>query len=538
MRRALLLCAMIVALFGVALALHPATEPWIRVRSDVRLPAFSSSRMFDAVMELDKLDVRADETVLELAPDEGDPEGVLVYSTSPAKAKPLPSTTLAAEELRGLAGLDVVSLAVDPRDWLHPEFGLKSNPLMRGRRWERGACLSFFKGGELALETPVGLRIHGDSSRLHFHKSYRVVMTPTYGTPRDAGRAFFAPPCGQILVLHADERGAKQFFLNPIAYELAASLGCMVPQTRPVRVVINGELLQPIYFATERVSLDYLRSRYGHANFTAIDERNSRNPKRYLVELARLGTGHPVSMRQLGRTIDLEQVTGWIVMVLISGCFDFNQGLAFIDRSDPQPRWRWIVWDLDWSFQPWPVPWPAAQRHGTFTDYFMHHRRELRCDVFKRLMEDDPAYRRYFFERLAAAVNHEVSQQRVRKLIDRYRDIARRYGGWRRDKMLASLDGVTQFLRGRPARVLSELEQYYAIPNTSPVDVIVPAGATVTIDGRPYSRSYSGDYFQGHAIRVQTSDARAVWEINGERVQADGALEWPIEEATRIRLVR
>ena len=504
----------------------------------LRIRDFGSPRVLDGIMAAGALHCRPDLKVFEGNLDE-EPKGLLVYSLERPQRQTLPSTTFARNAKVLAPRLDVLSIAIDPADWSHPEMGIDTNPLQRGRDWERGACLSFFEGERLSVETQCGVRIHGDTSRLFPDKSLRVVLSPSYGSSQLDASGLMPEPSAKSFVIHNDER--RFYFVNPMAYEIARWLGCDAPATRPVKLLINGRAKECVYFLTEWASLDYLEARHGHRDFLTMRAKGKRVGYTYGRACKQLLYTSPVSKAFAERLVDLDAIDSWIIMVLFCASHDFNQGLAYLDLSKSDSRWRFVTWDLDWSFQPWPPAYPNSTKdvwEATFIDYFMRPPWDLRHIAFRRLMEDDPQYRREFFGKLARAFNHVLTQDRLAHLIAKYRGIAEAFGGSKRELMHATLTRVQTFMRGRAKKVREALGRFYDVPPTHRCRVRISDGTRLIIDGKSYARTYAGEYFSGHSIRLEKPGEAGTWIVNGNPAGSRKTLEWSISEDTEITLRR
>ena len=171
-------------------------------------------------------------------------------------------------------GHPLVSLWVNPSDLHDPATGLLVNPNEQGRLWERPGSLSYFDQGKLQFSSRAGIRVHGGSSRLTSSvQSFRAYFRDEYGAAAIEAGQLFDGAVGRVrrLVLHNDIRHygtlpAPWSFANPLAYDISARIGAIVPHTKPVRFFLNGEW-QGVYVVTEHVvpeNQDFFLARWGH----------------------------------------------------------------------------------------------------------------------------------------------------------------------------------------------------------------------------------------------------------------------------------
>src|SRR5690606_207726 len=149
----------------------------------------------------------------------------------------------------------------------------------RGRSWERPGYATFFKDAQIQLATGAGVRVHGGKSRSMTNKSFQLRFRGLYGE----GKVPLGLIDGQSeygidsLVIHNSlSSNSSQTFrcVNPVAYEIAERIGCIVPRWTPVQFYLNGAYQGP-YVLTERINKDFFEAHYGHDDFVIFDTRSS-----------------------------------------------------------------------------------------------------------------------------------------------------------------------------------------------------------------------------------------------------------------------
>ena len=437
------------------------------------------------------------------------PEDRLQVQASPAtlsSTRVIPSRAIAE-------GTPLLSLVVD-RDSLHdPVRGLLTHPQASGREWERPGYVSYFDGGSLKLATKTGVRLHGGDSRVHSKvKSYRLYFRPSYGAPALPLSLFFGsgtPGNLTRLIAHNDVRrnpdGSEWHLVNPMAYDIARRLGGIVPRTQPVRFYLNGEP-QGLYVLTEHITPQFLEARFGHRNFE-IQTGPGGEATRLFVWAART---RPFTMKTAAEMIDIDNLTSWALTMLFCGTTDvLSQSPMIRDRSEPDARWFWIMWDLDHSFmdryRSARAPWLLDSYHTLL------NKREARSRILTRLLRGDAEYRRYFARRLAAALNHQLTRPFLEERYWHYVDTAQRSGV--RDNYSKLL---LQFLRERPRALWDLSAKYLKTGRPATITVTGPEAATVSIDGFVTQLPYTGTYLPGTPF-VLDGSASGIrgWRVNG-----------------------
>jgi hypothetical protein len=456
------------------------------------------------------------------------PEDRFLAQPSP---QTLPSTRIIPPRIAA-DGIPLMSLVID-RDSLHsPEHGLITHPTRRGREWERTGYVSYFDG-RLKLATKTGVRLHGGDSRLYSRvKSFRLYFRPGYGAPALPSSIFFrnGPQSNLTRVIaHNDVRTDGQqhrwHLVNPLAYDIAARLGGIVPRTQPTRFYLNGEP-QGVYVLTEHISPEFLEARFGHSNF----EIQAPGDRTLLYRWAT--RTRPFTMAVAETVVDLDNLTSWALTILFCATTDvMSQSHIVKDQSDPAARFFWITWDLDHSFMD---RYQSAPEHWLLDSYqTLLYNREARSQILTRLLRGDDAYRRYFAVRLAAALNHQLAPVFLEERYWHYFEAAKRGGADDTGYSTALL----QFLRERP-RALWDLTVKH-LKTKAPVTVTVsgPQATPVEIDGFRETLPYTGTYLPGTPFVLDAKGASGIeaWRVNG--VEGAQRLSFDVHEHVRIEAI-
>jgi hypothetical protein len=425
----------------------------------------------------------------------------------------MPSTRFVPDsELR--TGVPILSLATQDEALNSPERGLLRHPLEKGVEWERPAYVSYFDKGELRFASEVGLRLHGGKSRENSPvQSFRLYFERRYGaTTFGAGLLFDgrSDPLRQIVVhndLRQDLRGRWWHFMNPLAFDIAAAVGAIVPETQPARVFLNGHSLGA-YVLTEHVtSRGFQDAHFGHRGFTIADTDALEDMWRWQREHPRL------TVADVEEVVDLRNLTNWFISVLFCATTDALQVVMLRDETASPPRWFWVNWDMDHSFmdlyQQAPEPW----EHDTFTTLLT--KRELRSGLVTRLLEEDARFAVRFKQALGDALNHRWTQRFLMERFDHYGRIAQALKVPDQDY----LPVLAEFLRRRADVLRKQAPEYLPQGHSRRVTLAAPTGASFDIDDNPSTAGYAGWYFDDTAVRITVTgswrDRFDRWVVNG-----------------------
>lgn len=426
-----------------------------------------------------------------------------------------PSTVaLPAAELR--RNVPTVSLYVAPEDLHNRETGILRHRMEHGRAWERPGWISFFEGSRLIYTSGVGVRVHGGGSRIiSKRQGFRVVFRRAYGAKELPGGIAFQGEHGhpiKRLVIHNDVRldsqGIRWQFVNPLAYDIAAAAGGIVPATRPVRFYVNGHFYG-VFVLTEHFDPeDYFETHWGHA--VRLNAGEFDDLWKTIKEI------RPLRMDAVAQLVDLENFTRWTIGTIFCATADPYQGPSqFRDPTRPARQWFFVHWDMDQSFR--------EPEHDTFAGVFFRRGQPIRrlSDprpyLLETLLRDDAAYREYFKRLWVDVMNHNLTPAFLDERFDYYAQLASDLGV----DDLSYLRPLKQFLKARPAALRAIAERRLNTPPSVKV-TIGGSGGTVTVDGHLVSQGWEGYYFPGMRVRVSVPDAGrarlASWKVNGREI--------------------
>jgi len=435
----------------------------------------------------------------------------------------------------------IMSIVVDDDDLHHPRTGLLTNPMERGRKWERLAYVSYLENGELLFAGGAGLRVHGGVSRSTDIKSFRLHFRDIYGTSQFPQGILFGGNGDPIksIVVHrnifrdrtADGSLIDWYFTNPLAFEIVRQVGGIAPETQPVQLYLNGEYAGP-YVLTEHISIDFLRARFGNGDFTYGRGKPKPLPRRTvnygdpnaLHELYSdlEAINQPLAIDSVGKKIDLENMTSWFISILISGVTDAFQGAILKDSSSPEARWFWINWDMDnafkdpYSLAPAERPWEIDLFSGPQS---ILRRGYIRGLIFSRLSRESPEFKRYFLRRFVDALNHQATVTFILGRATYYEKIAESFG----ISDVAYVAATKKYVEKRPAVLREQIAHYFDVGQAHRLMVTGPDSFDLIIDGHDVSGTYVGWYYKETPANIQIpkkyQDQAIGWVINGERLQ-------------------
>lgn len=278
--------------------------------------------------------------------------------------------------------MPVISLSADREALFNDTTGIYvpgsqteyDNYDQRGRDWEREAFMEVFEeDGSPALQLPVGLRIHGGTSRGRPRKSLRVYSRSDYGQTW-MNYAFFPDKnLGQfkrLILRNSGNDWDGALFRDGFMQSLLRGLDLDMQHFRPAIVFINGEYWG-IHGIRDRLDERYIETHYGleEEEITMMElngELDRGNPagvqhyQQLQAFLSNPGVSSADNFTELQTRMDTENFADYNIAQIYFANTDWpgnnikywRANRAF-DPDAPEGldgRWRWMVFDTDFGF--------------------------------------------------------------------------------------------------------------------------------------------------------------------------------------------
>jgi hypothetical protein len=472
------------------------------------------------------------------------------YAAVPGGAEMLPSNLPAQSPLLK-KDCPTLSIHAAEKDFYDPDEGLLTNKMMRGRQWEKPGSISYYEEGNLLFAANAGIRVHG-GKRLQMVTSYRLYFRNRYGTDQFAPGILFGPKTEPLrrLVVHHTGWPPEWPLNNVLAYDIARRIGCVVPETKLVRLVINQQD-QGLYFLTTHLNQTQMASYFGHEDFSLYRSRSENaheSIKFYHHHIKALAYTRSVdlSMAEVSARIDDDNLARHFLSFIFCGTTDHCQGVLVKDNRQTDSKAFMINWDMDHSFIDVAREVFKQKRHENRLHFrqpgwsrFVKENENVYCaqqTLFTRLLNEVPEYRQQVLRLTMDLLNHRINAEFLSERLDYYESQLRTCEFEYREH----LRKLREFCTKRPDFIRDEMQTHFALGASHLCRLKAPAGMTLTVDGYPESDGYTGWYFASMPIRVELADddrARfSHWRVNG-RTMADYPLMLAVDEPTTIEAV-
>jgi len=452
-------------------------------------------------------------------------------------------------------GIPILSVAIGEKDFNDPETGIIENRKRKGKAWERPCFISYYDKGKLLFASGAGVRVHGGSKHVRKSESLRFYFRKSYGFDAFPPGIIFTKksvPIKQIIAR------IEYNYASLLALDISKRIGCLAPAGHPISVYVNGKKYGKRYALTEHLDEDWLRSRYGHDDFILLrttghpEARRKSAPYQRLIQWAN-SENIDMTMAEVGKYVHVENLSRWFISQLFTAGYDMYQGPLLRDRTVPGATWFWVNWDMDQSFRNTNEPqkdnfWeqevnfhnvmlnPKRDRKSPKTGRYQN--KDPRAILFRRMHQEDPAFKKYFERLFMKVMNHKLSPEYLRAWVDGHQ---RAITPLDTDDQVF-FDQLRLYVRHRPAYLRELMRKYFGSSESYSCRIIGQGDRQYHIDGYPHTPPYQGWYFKDHEISVGVNpipgEQVAHWLVNGQALAKNAQqLSYRVDRPTIIEPV-
>jgi len=440
--------------------------------------------------------------------------------------------------------LPVLSVTTNPEHLWDSKTGIHSNYNRTGIDWERPAHLTLIENGKTEFSVPAGIRIHGNTSRWLPKKNFRMYFRSEYGESALNYPVFKDRPFTKYkrLVLYAPSRdqvtadvGLFTLIADALSHDLWFQEDGIVSLFRPVSLYLNGAYWG-IYWIREYINRHYIESNFG---FTDIDL--NRINKGYVSPTVREGDADywvktyrffeyndlrssTTYNTAINKYLDVDNFTDYHIFCIYAANMDWphNNVDRFRDRSGDDPRWRFVMWDLDYSWRK-AVPYHKTLRWATRDkiepDIFHYDEPSLLTStLILRKMLKNKEYKNLFITRFADLINTvfvpenlEITISRLANAIrpEMERELERWGKGITMEAWEYAVNNIRSFAQKRPHYMRQHILNKFYLGDTVTVKLLPGTGkGIVTVNSvTPQSLPWEGIYFKNIPIQVKAVPA-------------------------------
>ncbi len=363
--------------------------------------------------------------------------------------------------------LPVANIAI-PQEYLDGEQGVLNHI---EEDYEYEAVLTLIEDGEEKFSVPFGFRLHGNDSRKGAKQNFQLRFRSEYGASKLNYKLFDdldIDEFNSLLLKGGSEKWYSDMLCDEIATGIAYGTTSIYTQAmKPVVLYLGGEFWG-VYFFRERFNDDYVASHfdvstesvdllYSSAGWVQSGSRKDFQALKDYVE------SHDMTQDEhfnyLLDKIDAQSLMDWYICRSYVGDRDTANVRRF-RTTEGDGKWRWMYFDLDWSFynhkNETPIAWimksgggdkiliNALLKHPEGQDMFLKRYAELMGTILNE-------------EYIIGYIDEVVDMIKTDMVLDRER-WGKKYSSWE-----SAVEKLRAYVRdgARDAIVLKDLQDYF-----------------------------------------------------------------------------
>ena len=404
--------------------------------------------------------------------------------------------------------LPIVSIALDPPLLFDPVSGIyemgpgagSEFPYHGANFWleiEVPAHVTFMESdGSIPFSTGVGLRIFGNYSRgydmkslsLHFRGEYGLSELETPIFPQRLDLDWF----NALVLRNSGNDFGDSMIRDALASSLTEGMGLSYQQYRPTVVYINGQYWG-LHNLREKLNEDYFFTNFGltEDQFDLLKpglepQAGSAAAYEELVAYLELnGAALPEHYAYVQTQVDVDNFIDYTCTELYLANRDWpGNNVKWWKEHGPAGRWRWALYDLDWSFDDPNVD--MITHSTTLNDSWPNP--EWSTFLLRTLIEN-PGFRARFVNRCAVWLTTQFEPTRVLARLEELAaaiesEIPRFFSRWGLDPAdwTRELDDIRAFAEARPERMRQNLAEYFGFADLVSLTTSA-SGGRILLDG-------------------------------------------------------
>ena len=411
--------------------------------------------------------------------------------------------------------LPVFCLSASPESLWSLDSGFFEANLFSDKRMP--VSFEYYDNSEVYYGTKSYLKLHGHGpARALPQRSFRVHSSNSLGDVSYTINVFGGTQgyeLDKILIRNGGQDWYNSLLRDPFHSVLAQQIEHLEGLNyRAANIYINGK-----YYAManlrEKFDEDHLKYKHNISEksinvMSNLDEINYGSSQTYydtfnyiLQNDMKIQSNFDV----VSEGFDLLNMCDYAVLNLFSMNFDWPQNnLKYWSSSEIDGKWRWVVWDMDWTtgmdWATWPT-WGNVNKFYKTADSLPSIYQF--SNLFIKLLENEK-YKSYYLNRTCDLLNTTLEPSNTIPILDSLvaiisDDISRQKEKWGQsiDNWNTQIDRFNTFLQLRPHEFRMNLSNHYDLEGYSKIDIkTIPENAgrikisTLQLDSLPWSGYY------------------------------------------------
>lgn len=342
------------------------------------------------------------------------------------------------------------------------------------QQWEKEATVSFFANDGTSFTEPCGLRIFGAYSRALDMKSFSCFFRAKYGSSQlnyqlfrdselDVYEAFILRNSGQDF----NRARMRDVLVSSLVSE---NTSVDVQKYRPAVVYLNGEFWG-VYYIREKINENYIAGNYCvNKDSVELARANGVTSDEYM-KLISYVKSHDLSKKEnyeyIISQIDEDNYINYICAQIYIANSD-NGNIRFFKTDEADGKWRWIMFDVDWSFDNYTHPTVFEHLNPAGTGSLNRFSTALINGLLK-----NTSFKEKFLKRMAWQINNIWTEESVYGRIDELKqmlsaDMVRDCKKWNlsHSNWEKHIERLRNFQKNRPAEMYRQIKNHFKLSDS------------------------------------------------------------------------
>ncbi len=353
---------------------------------------------------------------------------ITIQNTTTLRVRAMPKGAVPSQPVTAVYRFDTkkytlptVTVSVEQNDMTDRQRGLLQN--VQDRDLEVPAVITFLEAdGTLKFSQDCGLSIAGQSSRKLKNRGWKISFSNKYGKDTLECQVFddFDVASFDSLVLRLGTSGIAVYDIMGTALGKDECPQVLYQRYRPVNLFI-GKTYYGVYFLREHVNANFI------VNHLGGDEKQV--DMIYSAEEVKIGSGKDwlalvdfcrknsladqKNYEYVEKQIDVMSFMDYFIWRPYTGDSDHPNIRYVRSRGSGDPRWRIVIYDMDWAFQ------YRDKNIGLDKYTYQLYDTPEHNNVVIRSLLKNKGFRQMFLERLAYHMKHTFETKRVHGILDK-----------------------------------------------------------------------------------------------------------------------
>ena len=371
--------------------------------------------------------------------------------------------------------IPVISLVTDPYNLWDSSYGMLSDKNIR-KKIERPVHIEYFEvDGNKGFSLNCGFRLFGHSSRLINQRPFYIITRKRYGRRVINYRLFPDKDLcifKSFMLRNGGEDGMYSRIRDSLTSTLVRELGVDAQASAPVVVYLNGEYWGQ-YYIRDKIDEYYIAYNHNIGNPDNIDliEGNGNVMSGVYTAFGEIWDylkSHDMRKKEVYNyvktQIDFDNLIDYEIAQIYFANTDMGNIRCWRQRF-PKGRWRWILFDTDWSlyiFERDSFKWNLDRRGRGYLNYF--------TTIFINSLLNNEQLKRKFIKRFYYLLNTTFSKEHVTSVIDRLvgnieNEMPAHFERWGEsiENWRKCVEWVRKFVKQRPEYLYTHLKNYFKL---------------------------------------------------------------------------